>query len=714
MNHPLARPATFGAGVGRFAVLLLAASLLALALFGFTGLAGQAAAASPSGSFSFTLGYGPSGKALKKAGVRISAISPSTQQNLNGKRVRIESSLLASSSKSEFSLSGGIRFNKGKRRVVARKVSVNAETGRVMATVGGKRMAFFLSNPDPQLDEAAGTLTIRGAKLRMTAGSAKLIRTKLRIKRLPAAQVGGLAGKVTFPFEDPYVAQCGVGATSQMIGNLPEAAPLPVLSNAKDLVGPGSLSWGFKSSFRNYIIFGASGSLQAVAPATVQPGVPVASGFTFPVDGGQYAANNPIDTSDDQAIIPGTGTALLCATGHNFRVTVSNPTVVIDGDNSRIVADVDTNLSGVWTPTQRVDLADLDLTGVTPFFNRSGSEVSWGELSATFTEAGANAICGTGEQTACSYVAGTEMDPVEVSVKTAYDTTDLTALASYVETELPFPMADPAIGGCTLPNPTDGNRTIDAAQVASPTANPIWKPVAGAPVPAPDLSGALALNGGRFDWGFRSSLRGSLNSTGQFNLSPGVTASNTPYFGSGTGSVPQPTPPDPQTGGQMAGPGKFFRWPAAATAGFYDPAGPGDADDRLVLRTQGRVAFCQTNAFQVYGVVFSNPTVIIDGENSRITIDVATRYRLSWVRGTVDFAKLDIDHPGASFSSTTDAGTTTVQWSLPDAVSNVGPVELTAGGEAVVNMVAKNTYVAGLGLDGTTFRASFPAVEPVE
>lgn len=692
-------------GKGYLAAAFL--TVLSLALLASAAPASQASAAGPTGSFSMTLGYGNAGKALKKAGVKISALAPATGKNLSGKRVRISGLAVGSIANSLLSLRGGMRFSKGKRKLVVRNLSVT-ESGRIIATASGKRLPFFLPGLTPEMDESTGTLTLSGPKLRLTGGSAGLIRSKLGVKRLPAGQVGGMSGTVNIPIEDPFLAECGVGATSRVVGNLPAPAPLPTLSNAKELVGPESLGWGFKSSFRSYIIFGASGSLQAVEPAVVQGGVPVANGFDFPIEGGQYAANDPVDTSDDQAVIPGTGTALLCATGHNFRVAVSNPTVVIDGENSRIVADVDTNLSGVWTPTQRVDLADLDVSGATPFFNRSGSEVSWGELPATFTQAGADAICGTGEQAACSYTAGTEMDPVDVSVRTAYDTSDLAALATYVETALPFPISDPAVGGCTLPDPLDGNRTIDAAQVANPTVNPVWRQAAGAPAPAPDLSGAVALNGGRFDWGFRSSLRGSLNATGQFNLSPGVTASNVPYVGTGTGSTPFPAAPGT---GQMAGPGKFFRWPAATSAGFYDPAGPGDADDRLVLRTEGRVAFCQVQSMQVYGVVFSNPTVIIDGENSRITIDVATRYRLSWVRGTVDFATLDIDDPGASFSSTTNAGTTTVQWTLPDAVSNVGPVELTADGEAVVNMVAKNTYVAGLGLDGTTFRATFPAVE---
>jgi len=697
MNHFPSRPAASGDGVSRFAALLVAATLLALAFLGFTATAGQAAAA-PSGSFSMTLGYGPSGKALKKAGVRISAVSPSTQQNLSGKRVRVTSALLSAGSATELSLRGGVRFTRGKRNVVARKVIVNTDKGRIIATVGGKRIALFLSSLNPQVSESTGDLIISGAKLRLTAGSAKLIRTKLRIKRLPPSQVGGLGGNVSFPLEDPYLTQCGVAATEKAIGSLPEATPLPVLSNAKDLVGPGSLSWGFKASFRNYIIFGASGSLQAVAPATVQSGVPVAAGFDFPVEGGQYAANDPIDTSDDQAVIPGTGTALLCATGHNFRVAVSNPTVVIDGENSRIVADIDTNLSGVWTPTQRVDLAELDLAGATPFFNRSGSEVSWGELPATFTEAGANAICGTGEQTACSYVAGTEMDPIDVSVKTAYDTTDLTALTTFVETELPFPIPDASQGGCTVPSANPP--TIDADNTKS------WPEVPSSPLPEPQLASSGPADSGLIEWGVRRGLRGTVNATGEFNLL-GATASDN-YFGfggDGTRSMSN----------TALNPPKYFRWPAAGESVTYAANGPGQADDRAVIRGTGRVAICQTDARQAYGLIISNPTVVIDGTNSRITADVATRYRLSWMRGRIDLATIDLE--AATLSEVVNDGQRQLSWSFapagpvapePEPREVTGPVSLTKSGEALLNVLDPR-YVEGFGgMDAMILRIKVP------
>jgi hypothetical protein len=154
---------------------------------------------------------------------------------------------------------------------------------------------------------------------------------------------------------------------------------------------------------------------------------------------------------------------------------------------------------------------------------------------------------------------------------------------------------------------------------------------------------------------------------------------------------------------------RSFRWPAAsASKGSYEAGGAGDADDRLLLRTEGRVAFCQTEVNQSYGIVLSDPTVVIDGANSRLTIDVATRYRSSWVRGRVDFASLDIS--GIPVNSVTESGTTTVSWTFPEATGApaVGPVELTADGEKVINMLAKSTYVAGLGLAGTTISASFP------
>lgn len=726
-------------------VALLAAVAMFFVVYGGV----TASAAQTSGTATISIGTGKAGKALSTKGSKVSAIAPAKGKKLKGKVVQVQAPVksLTVAAKSNATLKGGVKFQRGKRKVsvTGLTLAINSGKTQVKGKVGGKLISVFTATGKADIDVAGKTVKVGSAKLTLTKAAGNAVRKALKLNKRPTGEVGrfGFYGQIKdelppcevdpnapgcnpvdpciadptgpncppIPVVDPYLAECGVAATSKVTGALPVAAPLPTLTGAKNTVSPTNVDWGFKESFRQYVIFGAGGSLKAVDGASVQPGVPVPAGFTFPVSGGQYAANDPIDTSDDQAVIPGTGTSLFCATTHKFRVAISNPTIVIDGENSRIVADVDANLTGVWIPSQKIDLATLDLSGATPFYNKSGSEVSWGEIPVTLTQAGGDAICGTGEQAACSYTAGTELDPIDVSVKTPYDTTDLAALATYVETNLPFPITDSTVGGCTLPTLPDP-KTIDAGQASDPAGTPVWKGDAARAAAAPDLSAATAVTGGGFNWGFRSSLRGSVNGTGEFNPALGATASNTPYYGNGGETPVFPRPVSPGAG-QMSGPGKFFTWPAATTGGFYDAAGAGNADDRLVLKTQGRVAFCQTQGAQAYGVVFSEPTIVIDGADSRITMDVATRYRLSWVRGTVDIASLDLTNPGLTVNESTAGSTKTVTWTFPDAAGSpaTGPVELTTAGENVVNMLSKGAYVAGLGLDGAKISASFPVAE---
>ena len=73
-------------------------------------------------------------------------------------------------------------------------------------------------------------------------------------------------------------------------------------------------------------------------------------------------------------------------------VVAPDPTVVIDGANSRIVATISENINGgglfgpvgAWETPQRVDLADLDLSGVTPTYGTG--TVTWSAVPATLSE----------------------------------------------------------------------------------------------------------------------------------------------------------------------------------------------------------------------------------------------------------------------------------------------------------------------------------------
>ncbi|MGK2931324.1 MAG: HtaA domain-containing protein [Solirubrobacterales bacterium] len=415
-----------------------------------------------------------------------------------------------------------------------------------------------------------------------------------------------------------------------------------MLTDSQNSTGPATFGWGFKSSFRSYINFVAGGSLHALDGATRESPSPTA-GFTFSVADGSFSDNGNDDPADDKAIISGTGTALFCGTGHGFRVALSNPTVVIDGDNSRLVVDIDTNLSGVWTPSQRIDLADLDLDAAQATYNKSGAEITWNSIPTALSTEAAGLIPG--------YAAGVSLDPITVGVNVAE--------------------------GSGFPLPASCTLTQTAGMAAYPD-------TPGRPAALPALATPVTATGGRLDWGIRSGLRGTMSSPGgQFNVSGGATRS------------------DPVT---MAGAGKFFTWPSSAAS--YDAGAAGDADDSLVLHGSGSVGLCQTA--HGYGTVISDPSVVIDGANSRVTAGVATRVGPQWIRARVDLVKFD--SAGATVSKVPGTGNQTISWTLADPAGTpaVGPVTLTADGQDVLNPLSAATYVEGAAFQGLTVSVVVP------
>ncbi len=130
-------------------------------------------------------------------------------------------------------------------------------------------------------------------------------------------------------------------------------------------------------------------------------------------------------TADDQAVLNGTGTVVYCNQAHGFRINIANPTVVIDGASSRIIADVNTNISGDLTPSQRVHLADLDVPSVTIDEQRASAEVTWPAISSdAFANDGSDALrlCEVsvpGAPPGCLYPPGTTLDALTVTANFA-------------------------------------------------------------------------------------------------------------------------------------------------------------------------------------------------------------------------------------------------------------------------------------------------------
>lgn len=516
-------------------------------------------------------------------------------------------------------------------------LQIAAKTTAISAKLNGERLVFFRAKGQPQLD--GSSVTLNGAKLSLTAKGASALRTQLGLKALAAGRTGTAAVSARLdpipapaptpaaatpappqkiddgglpPLADPYAAQCALSVTGRTPGNASGPAPTPTLSNPTAVSG-GAIDWGFLQSFRFYVVTVSGGTIVPIAPATA-PNQPF-SGFSFP-SSGQYALNAAGDSGDDQAVIDGSGEVVLCNSPHGFRIVLSNPTVTIDGENSRLTVDVDTNMSGVHTPTQRVDLATLDIADADPFYNEDAQTVTWSKLPAALTAAGSEALALCSESPGpCSYEAGDQLEPVTVTATT--------------ESEVAWPF----------------NASCDLSTVnpmPAPTTTDSW-PTPTTLAAQPSLSGAESVTSGAINWGVRNGLRGTINSTGQFNLFGGATRS------------------DPAS---MSGEGKFFTWPA--TSGQYE-AGAGDSPGRLVLQGSGTVGLCQSHPLQAYGTVLSNPTLIIDGANSRLTMDVSSRFRLSWTSGRVDIASLAIGNVVVEkLADTPSVGQETIRWTFPD------------------------------------------------
>ncbi|MGA7436334.1 MAG: HtaA domain-containing protein [Solirubrobacterales bacterium] len=616
------------------AALALVATF-SLALLVFSGAAANAA--ETTGTATIIIGKGKSGKVLSGKKGKTSAVSPAKAKKL-GKKTQIQAPVktLTVANTSKAALKGGIKLKYGKRKVTANrlKLTINSKKTLVKGKLGGKSMTIFKVNSKAKTDLEGQSVKVNSAKLKLTSAAGKKLRKSLKLKKRPSGTVGKFAFYGTVSdgtLADPYLAQCGVEATSQAVASLPAAQPLPTLAGAQNSSGPATFNWGLKASFRAYISFAAGGSMHALDGAT-RDGFGPTAGFTFNFADGTYSNNGTTDPGDDQAIVNGTGTALFCGTGHGFRVAISNPTVVIDGSNSRIVADVDTNLTGVWTPTQRVDIADLDPGAAQPTYNKSGAEITWADVPATLSTAMDGVIPG--------YSAGAELDPITIG--------------STVTTGTAFPRAD-------------------YCDVSTGTVNP-WPATPGQLASVSAITGGAATEGS-LDWGIRQGLRGM----NPFNPIVVTTSDDV-------------TPSD---GSDMTGAGKFFTWPTGDAAGVHAAEDAGLADDKLVLPLGGTVGLC--SVAHGYGSVYSDPRVVIDGADSRITIDVAARVGLDWLRSTVDFVKFDAST--ITPTSAPVAGGDELTWVIPD-----GVVKLTADGAKVIGVLS-GTYVEDSDFQGFTVSA---------
>lgn len=375
----------------------------------------------------------------------------------------------------KLSLGGRLVLRRGRRSVTLTSLQliVTGTRTRLSARVGRTRVTILESRTGTKTAGRTSAVKLRRGSLKLTSAGAKALgrrlRVRLKAKRTlgvvsgtlrpdPGPTVGSSAPPVATPAPAPvtpvapatvvpapaapapvtpapvipapdpepvvnaFTAPClATPAALPAAGpGTPAPAPLPALAPTAAVAATSSLAWGVRESWRWYLK-NLGGLTAAWDGATAGPDVVSAMGpaygsYTFPgTTGGVY--EQALDPAGDRAIVPLRGRVDFCHGTHRFRITLSRLTAVIDGANSRIVADADTNHDGTLSPNERVDVASLNLAGIVPV--RSGSTVTWTAVPATFTEGGSGVFSGGGGGGGGSYPPGAPMDPVTLRAELA-------------------------------------------------------------------------------------------------------------------------------------------------------------------------------------------------------------------------------------------------------------------------------------------------------
>ncbi len=449
---------------------------------------------------------------------------------------------------------------------------------------------------------------------------------------------------------------------------------------------PGSLNWGVKASFREYVTGPiAHGSVSVSAGAGVAGG-----GYWFPQSSAGLTA--------DAAVIGYRGTVIF--SGHSGALTlrISDPTVRITSSSAGVLS--------VVVGGSRVDFATLDLAAATVTTDATGAR-TYSAAPATLTAAGAANFAGF-------YPAGTALDPVTFTVgsqnATSGRASTTSAPAATVRTPAATPPATTGVHG-EQQGFSEGEEATFTASGFQPNESGILAVIYSTPTvlatdATADAAGNVSWTGklpvgltgehtftfqgsvdaglvidiaaaeivgctvqsAELDWGFKESFRAYIDGSianGEWTTADGATY-DTPLF-SWTG-----------TGG-------------------YDSE-TGDAD----LGFAGSVQF--TGHGGALDTTIANPRILIDGERAVLLLDVSgtTQDGQPVSSVGVEFVELDLAAAEAGGGG--------------DLVSFAGiPTTLTAAGAAVFG-----TYEAGTAFDPLDLRITLdpaciePAVAVVE
>jgi hypothetical protein len=456
---------------------------LATVALSAAALTGAAAAAPGSGEVTLTLKRGAESSLLRK-GVKVTYSARAGKTGAAKRAARkggkgvtqkvslpvVDVDLPTATLKTGGALSFALKGEK------ATATDLQLEVGSASTSISGKlgkeQLVLFRAKGAAAVD--ASSIKLDGGKLSLTGAAADALREALDLEKLSDGKLGsadvdakvdGTGGRLIDnggltppgalkpspqPLVDPYAAQCPIAAGADpAFGQAPSSpGPLaaePALASPQAVVD-GLADWGFKTSFRGYVAGtqepGSAGSISALEGAADNGN----GSFRFSGDG-EYVRQPT--AGNDQLVLDGEGAMLFCKKAHSFHLVIKNPTVIVDGANSRIVADIGLNRAGAWGGFKRAAIASLDLTGLRPTYSADGKTAAWAAVPAKLTADGA-AVTGL-------YPAGTGLDPITVSapVDSVPDlyagTCAIGSTAPETASELPeAPLALPSLTGTSL------------------------------------------------------------------------------------------------------------------------------------------------------------------------------------------------------------------------------------------------------------------------
>jgi len=340
------------------------------------------------------------GRTLSGQGVTIEAGSPAAK---NDRTLSLPISAVDPGAGASATADGWLRFQRGKKGVVVSALRFDFAAGTLKGKLGDEEISIFNLGAAANLNATTGAVSLQDAKLRLTADAAGALKQKLGLARALRRDGVGMAWL--------------------------SAKAKPVLEAAKS-VASGSAAWGMLASWRTYVLGHqgppppappTNGTIEVSGGATATgPLNDPATTYAFPAAGGSFERG--LYGATDKLVLQTQGSLEFAKPMHCIQeIELTDLTLTIDGANSSIVVgdysyDIDqftgkacVDLPGVLE--QDTKFATLDPSAVTPTYSADGKTVTWANVPATLTAAGAVPFAPT-------YKAGQPLDPVTITVTT--------------------------------------------------------------------------------------------------------------------------------------------------------------------------------------------------------------------------------------------------------------------------------------------------------